>query len=351
MNRSEDKFVRRERLLKLMTMLAVLAMLALIILKVENMLVSLVLASVIYYSLNPMVNGVERGGLDRNLAILIPFLGSGFIVGLSVYLLSPLISAQVESAKSDFPTYIEGFRRLVEKINLLVNSYIGPVMQTTVTDKAAEVLQTWAQGALTDLPSIAGKIFTVSILAPFFAFFMLKDGRSVVRSLLLLVPNNLFELVLNIFHQINQQMGGFIRARALESLIVGIVVWVGLAIVDFPYSVLLAAVAGITNLIPYIGPIIGAVPAFVIAMVNQDAFSTILFVSFVYALAQIIDMVVIIPLVVAKIVNLHPVTVVIVIIIGSQVMGVLGMIISIPAASVIKLTLSAVYNHVIGFRI
>lgn len=349
--RSEDKFIKRERLFKLITLLTIGTLVLLVILRVENMLVSLIIASVIYYSLNPMVNALERAGLDRGLAILIPFTGSGIVLTLTVYLLSPLVNAQIESAKKDMPAYIEGFKTLGERINLFANTYIGPVMQESVTEKSVEFAQVWAQNAIKDIPGIAGKIFTISILAPFFAFFMLRDGRRVTRKSLEFVPNQLFELVLNLFHQINEQMGGFIRARALESLIVGAVVWIGFAIIDFPYSVLLGAVAGITNLIPYIGPIIGAVPGFVVALVNQGSTSQIILMVLVYAAAQVIDMLVIIPLVVAKIVNLHPVSVVIVIIIGSQVMGVLGMIISIPVASVIKLTLTAVYNHVVGFRI
>ncbi len=351
MEKVEEKFIRRERLFKLVTVLAMLALALLIVLKVDNLLVSLILALVIYYSLNPMVNALERGGLDRGLAILIPFTGSGAIVGLGIYMLSPLVNQQMESAKRDLPNYMAGFKTLVERMSHLANTYVGPILQTSVTDRGAEYLQAWVQSALTDIPGVAGKIFTIVILAPFFAFFMLRDGRRIARKCLELVPNNLFELVLNLFHQINQQMGGFIRARALESLIVAGVTWVGLAIIDFPYSVILAAIAGITNLIPYIGPIIGAVPGFVVALVNQDDTSTIIFMVMVYVIAQVIDMVVIIPLVVAKIVNLHPVTVVVVIIIGSQLMGVLGMIISIPVASVIKLTLNAVYNHVVGFRI
>lgn len=351
MDRVEAKFIKRERLFKLITVLAIFLVTILIVLKVENMLVSLVLALVIYYSLNPMVNALERGGMDRGLAIFIPFASSGMIVGFGIYILSPLVNQQIESAKRDMPNYIEGIKTLAERLNTLVNTYVGPVMQWSFSEQGAEYLQTWLQNAVTDLPSLAGKVFTVSILAPFFAFFMLRDGRTITRKCLEVVPNNLFELVLNLFHQINQQMGGFIRARALESVIVGAVVWIGLAMMDFPYSVLLGAIAGITNLIPYIGPVIGAVPGCVVAIVSQSDMSTSFLMIMIYVIAQIIDMIVIIPLVVAKIVNLHPVTVVIVIIIGSQLMGILGMIISIPVASVIKLTLNAVYNHVIGFRI
>jgi putative permease len=196
----------------------------------------------------------------------------------------------------------------------------------------------------------------VALLAPFLAYFMLQDGRGVSRTLLSMVPNNLIELALNLHHQINDQMGGFIRARFLEAAIVGLVVWIGLAIIGYPYAPLLAIFAALTNLIPYIGPIIGAVPAVLIALISEEGAMyhsmsiSLVIVTSIYFIAQLIDVLFIIPFVVAKIVNLHPVTVILVIIIGAQLMGILGMVISIPVASVLKLTLNAVYNHLLDFR-
>ena len=112
----------------------------------------------------------------------------------------------------------------------------------------------------------------------------------------------------------------------------------------------MAVFAGATNLIPYVGPLIGAVPGLLVAVINQNSSGTLALVGAIYVIAQAVDMLFIIPLVVAKIVDLHPVTVVIVIIVGSQIMGVLGMIISVPVASIIKLTFTEFYNHVVDFR-
>ena len=164
------------------------------------------------------------------------------------------------------------------------------------------------------------------------------------------MPNNVFELALNLNYQINRQMGDFIRARLLEAAIVGFVIWVGLAIIGFPYASILAVFAALTNLIPYVGPFIGAIPALIIGIVNNDPTFTLFLVALTYLIAQLIDIIFIIPMVVAKIVNLHPVFVVVVIIIGSQLMGILGMVISIPVASALKLTVTAVYDHLIYFR-
>jgi putative permease len=119
-------------------------------------------------------------------------------------------------------------------------------------------------------------------------------------------------------------------------VIVGLVVWLGLYSIGTPYTSILALFAGLTNLIPYLGPIIGAAPGIIIAFVNHSSLASVVFVTMVYLIAQLIDIVFVIPLVVARIVDLHPVTVVIVIIIGSQVMGILGMIISVPVASILK---------------
>src|SRR5690606_15331034 len=144
--------------------------------------------------------------------------------------------------------------------------------------------------------------------------------------------------------------GDFIRARLIEAFIVGLVVWVGLAILQFPYALFLSLFAAVMNLIPYVGPFIGAVPAFVIAIINQEPSLNVLLMSMVYFIAQLVDIVFVIPLVVARTVNLHPVTVIVVFIIGASLMGVLGMIISVPVASVLKLILYTIYDQLIKFR-
>ena len=162
-----------------------------------------------------------------------------------------------------------------------------------------------------------------------------------------LVPNNFFELFSNLRYQINDQMGGFIRARILEAGIVGLIVWIGLSLANFKYAMVLALFASITNLIPYFGPIIGAVPALVIALISGFSLFDIFIVTLPYLIAQVVDIFLIIPLLVAKIVDLHPISVVIVIIIGAQLLGVLGMIIAIPLASAFKVTIFTFYRQLV----
>ena len=167
---------------------------------------------------------------------------------------------------------------------------------------------------------------------------------------MLLVPNSVFEMVLDLQYQINRQLGQFIRARFLEASIVGLVTFLGLSLISFPFAFLLGGFAALTNLIPYIGPIIGAIPAVIIALVNNYETWDLSFLIGVYLIAQLIDAGILVPILVARIVNLHPVTVVLLIILGGQFMGILGMIISIPLANALKVTALAVYEHITQFK-
>jgi len=276
---------------------------------------------------------------------------SGLFIVVGIYLLVPLISAQAVSLKADLPKYIEGSTRMLVETEYKINSIFNHMYEIDFSRTGEAYLSSFASSFFEDLPNVLRKSLTVLLLAPFLAFFMLQDGRRVSRKILSMIPNNYFELVLNLQHQINNQMGSFIRARLFEAAIVGIVVFFGLVLFQFPYASLLALFASLTNLIPYIGPFIGAIPALVIALINGNSNYEIFLISSIYATAYLIDLAFIIPFLVAKIVNLHPVTVILVLIIGAQLMGVLGMIIAIPVASVIKLTTIAFYNHLIDFRV
>ncbi len=348
---ANQKRITAEYRIKLFSVLLILVSLIITVLFVKNLLVSLIFAFVINYLLNPITNSLERDGISRRFATLIPFILIGILSVVIVQILSPIAMNQFNSLRSDLPKYIEGTTRLFAEIDGKIDALFLSRYSLNISQQAESYLISWSTAFFEELPRLISNSLTTLILAPILAFFMILDGRNMVRRFLEIIPNNYFELALNLNHQINVQIGGFIRARILEAAIVGFVVWVGLAMIGFPNSLLLAFFAALMNLIPYIGPFIGAIPAIAIALINGLSGIELVFLCSIYTIAQIIDVVLIIPLVVAKIVNLHPVVVLVVIIIGAQIMGVLGMIISIPVASAIKVTISAIYNHLTDFRI
>jgi putative permease len=344
------KSLTRERLIKSFAVVGILILCTVVVFKTENILVSFVLGFVIYYLLAPVVNAIERTGVSRRIGVTGLFILITAVAGLGIYILLPATAGQLSAFKNELPKFIEGTTNILAISEQKLNSFLFNMYKIDISKSLGATLIIFFKGTFDNLPNIISSSLVVIILAPFFAFFMLLDGQAVAKKLLALVPNNFFELALNLQHRINVQLGDFIRARLLEAGIVGFCIWIGLTIIGFPYAVLLAVFAGLSNLIPYIGPVAGAIPAVLIALVNSVPGLEFLIVIAVYIVAQLIDNFFIIPLVVAKIVNLHPVTVAIVIIIGAQIGGILGMIISIPVASMLKLIISTIYSHLVEFH-
>lgn len=347
---SKVRRIKRQYRIQMAAFLGLLGIAFMLMFMVNNMLLSTVLAFVIYYLFGPAVNRLERSGLNRTLAITILFIVGGFVFTILLTSFYPIISAQVATLRSEIPKYITGTTNLIKNVESQL-AFMSEIFENlNLIEQTEDYLSELTKSIFEDLPLVLSQSVTVTLLAPFFAFFMLKDGPTLAKRFFGLVPNNLFEASLHLRHQINSQLGAFIRARILEAALVGGIVWIGLWVMNFPFAPILALFAALANLIPYVGPIIGILPAIIIAIINGYSFLGTLAVSIPYIIAQVIDIFFIIPIVVAKIVDLHPVTVIVSFIVGAELLGVLGMVIAIPVASVLKVTIFNVYRHLVEFR-
>jgi putative permease len=342
--------LQRERWIKLTAFAGALLAIGIVIFSIDHMLVSFLMAFVISYLLGPAVTRLERRGLTRLRAVAFIFLLFAAALAVAGYLLAPLLVDQITGIRQKLPTYTAGVNSILFDMQARLEALAGGRLKLDLVARADAVLRSGAEQLVRELPALISGSLTTLLLTPFLAFFMLKDGRDLTRGLIDMVPNSVFELTLNLQHKITEQIGSFIRARLLEALIVGLATWIGLVLIGMPYALLLAVFAAATNLIPYVGPLIGAAPAFIITVINGAGSFEILMVTLVYAVVQILDIVILIPMMVAKIVNLHPVVVVVSLIIGAQLLGVLGMLIAIPVTSALQVTLVAVYDHLLDFR-
>ena len=343
--------LRRENWIRLGAFAASFILFVVLLLKIQNLMTSVVLAVVLVYLLGPMVQMAEHKGLQRITAISVIYLVLTALLALLGASGYPLVASQYELLRDELPKYINGMTDFFTQLESRFYFLSGDAGFFDLSDRAEELIITFTSSFFEDIPNLLSRSLTTLFLAPLFAFFLLKDGRTLKRAVISFVPNQLFETVHNLQFQVNRQVGGFVRARLLGALIVGLVTLTGLLIIDFRYAPLLAAFAAVTNLIPYVGPIIGAVPALAIALINGSSGLEITAVAVVYLIAQLLDALILIPIMVAKLVNMHPVTVVVVLIAGAQLMGVLGMIISIPVYNAGKLTVSAIYQHLVDFRV
>jgi putative permease len=160
-------------------------------------------------------------------------------------------------------------------------------------------------------------------------------------------------MVRDLSYMISRQLSQFVRGRIIEAIIIGLVVTVGLSLTDIRYAPMLGIFAGVTNLIPYIGPIIGMIPGILIAFVDLGAGGQFWWIVILYILiAQLlIDNFILIPILISRVSNLHPLLVFFAIIVGGKLYGVIGMIIGVPIVSVIKIIMLEIRTYRRTFRL
>ena len=195
-----------------------------------------------------------------------------------------------------------------------------------------------------DVPKIMGNVLEWLLLTPVFTWFFLSEGQRLKQSFLHLVPNLWFERTYMLLHQFNGRFGGYIVAKTIEASILGVLLMIGLWCIGYPYAFLLGLIGGITNIVPYVGPVLGWGAALLVGILQPYGHSSLVAMTVVYLIGNLIDMAVVFPLLVSKIVNLHPLIVVASVILGSEVGGLVGMIVSVPAATFIKLVLEDVHK-------
>ncbi|MBT4792826.1 MAG: AI-2E family transporter [Halobacteriovoraceae bacterium] len=198
------------------------------------------------------------------------------------------------------------------------------------------------------LPKIIGSLLEWGIMIPLFLFFILKDERRVRFLFIKIVPNSIVERAYYLYHQFNTKFGDYIFAKAIEALIIGVIITTGLLIIGYPFAFLLGLLAAITNILPYAGPFLGFIPALIVGLVDQNPNTTLGAMIILYLVANIIDLALVFPVLVSKIVNLHPIVVVVSVILGSQFGGIVGMVISIPMAAFFKLLYQEIYLELYG---
>jgi predicted PurR-regulated permease PerM len=194
-------------------------------------------------------------------------------------------------------------------------------------------------------------IVSSAVIIPFAIFFILKDGRKLKKNLFAMVPNKYFEMSLNLFHKVDLQLGGYLRGQFLDALIIGLLSIIALWILGVDYYVLIGIFAGLANMIPYVGPISGMIVAGLVVLMNGGSGHDIVWVVGAFAIIQLIDNILVQPLVLAKSVNLHPLVIIFAIITGSQFFGLIGMLVAIPVTGILKVIVIEVYQTVKRFNV
>lgn len=315
---------------------------------VKTVVVMMVIALLLAVLLNPAVDFMESRGIHRGIAILITMLMIIGIIAFTVSLIIPGIISAVESLSSKLQSDV------ITDLNTKIEEYFAvnfnnAELARNIITKINEFGMALLSNMAEFFKSVGSFLASVAIV-PFLTFFLIKDMRIFKRAIIAKIPNKYFELSLNVMQKVGNQVSKYIQGQATDAFIVGCLSVLGLFIInlvfDNPVSqfVFIGMIAGVANLIPYLGPIVGAVPALLIAIISNPANlgAVLLWIVIVFVLVQVIDNSLVSPMVVSKSVDMHPLVVVIVVIIGGNLAGAVGMLFAVPVTGIIKVTASEV---------
>ncbi len=309
-----------------------------------------VVSAIIAYILDPIASFMEAKGLSRLQSTLLIFVSLAIMLGALFYWLVPSLIIELNFLQEGIggTQASELLSRLEETIHNNIPVLSG--QELNLYEKLQISLQSLAESFFSILVDVVSVLSTLVII-PFAVFFILKDGRKMRKTLVSIIPNRYFEMFLNLLHKVDLQLGGYLRGQFLDSMIIGLLAIIALWVLGIKYFVLIGIFAGLANMIPYVGPVSGMVIAVSVVILNNGSGQEIAWVLLAFAIIQLIDNVLVQPLVLARSVNLHPLIIIFAIIAGGEFFGIIGMLVAIPVTGILKVLSIEIYQSIKRFNL
>src|SRR5699024_8325713 len=176
---------------------------------------------------------------------------------------------------------------------------------------------------------------------PVLVFYFLKDYDSIKNYIKKLLPKKYHKQASELMYEINHSLGNYNRGQLLISLFISLMTFIVFHFLHMKYSLLLALIMGLTNIIPYFGPIIGAIPAVLIALTMSP--KLIIFILLAIFIIQLIENNLLSPYIMGKSIQIHPIAIIFALLLGGQIGGIIGMIFAVPALTILKDVFSHMY--------
>jgi putative permease len=310
----------------------------------SDILAMLAVSILVSLLFNPVVAFLEERGLSRLLAVLTVYALVVILIASSFSFLIPRVINQFNNlsatlTQENLQLFFQQFERSLKS----TFPFLKPInISEKFTNFFQNVLTSWTSN-ISDLMYSIVSLIAILVIVPFMTFFLLKDNKYLMRGIINIMPNKYFEVSYSVLNKIGVQLGRFVRGWILDAFLVGLLCGIGLKILGINNAVSIGFIAGVGHLIPYFGPIVGGIPAIIISIVQYGNFSMLPSIIIMFLTVYAIDNGFIQPNVFSKATDIHPLVIIILIIAGSQVLGVLGMLLAVPTATVVKTASKEIY--------
>lgn len=309
-----------------------------------------ILALILYYLINPLINVLEtKFHVNRIISITFVFIIILALLIWGVMSLIPFVQGQVDSLIKNWPQYWDSLNKSLQnmfsdpKLHVFKERLIQT--NTSVTKSFEKSMDKILPQTFNNLSSAVGVLTNVLVIlmtAPFILFFMLKDDKKFKESVVKFMPDRIKKSTGEMLSEISQSLSSYITGQLTVAFWVAVMFFVGYLIIGQRYALILGIVAGILNLIPYIGSTLALVPSLVIAAFIAP--SMVLKVLIVFAVEQTVETRVISPIIVGNKMQMHPVTTILVLLVSAGMYGLIGMIAGIPIFAILKIIVGRIFN-------
>ncbi|MGD8188885.1 AI-2E family transporter [Brevibacillus ginsengisoli] len=308
---------------------------------IEEVTVPFLVGLVIAYLLHPVVVLLENRKVPRLVAVLLIYASFILIITIAIVNAIPIFTKQLIELADDLPRLTGWYHSWMSEWE--ANKYFLPDTVQSGVDRVILQSKERMSHSVSDFVANAqdtiGKMLGYAVV-PFIAFYLLKDMKVIQRGTILLIPKKYRRGTLHTMREIHDSLGKYIHGQMVVSLILGALAYLGYWYIDMPYPFVLASFICITNIIPFIGPLIGALPALIIALTIST--KTVLFVAAINLVIQILEGNILSPHIVGKSLHLHPLLIIFALLVGETLGGIIGMIVAVPVLAICKVLITRI---------
>ena len=308
-----------------------------------------ILSGLLFYLLNPLVDLMEKYKINRVLAISIIFVIIAFLLIIGLAVAIPNLQRQVIIFAQNVPSYIEDADRVIDDLvtKRLPDDFRPQLEQvlaqfSTQATAWASNISSKAVNWVSAIISGTSQVIVALIIMPFMLFYLLRDGKGLRDYITQFLPNKLREPVGKVLSDVNQQLANYVRGQITVAVIVAIMFIIFFKIIGLRYAVALGVTAGVLNLVPYLGSFLAMIPALVLGLIAGPVM--LLKVIIVFIVEQTIEGRFVSPLILGSQLNIHPITILFVLLTSGSMFGIWGVLLGIPIYASAKVVISEIFD-------
>lgn len=302
---------------------------------ITTLLFPVIIAGLFYYIFRPIVHYFDTKKVPRYLSILLIYLGMIILLSIIIGAIWPYVGKQINEF-SAFPN--EKIKEVENKTVYLMDLFnfysLSHEQLRQILLVYLQKITTWLTTGFINNFSSVTKVASYIIVTPFILFYFLRDDKNVTQTFMKIVHPDFKVQTKKVLNDIDEVLSGYISGQVLVAVIVGFLIFVGYLIIGLDYAFLLALTAFVFNLIPFGGPIISTVPALFIGLAQSPfmAFKVVCIVIMVHLL----DLNLISPRIVGQRLNIHPITIILLLVASISLFGFLSLFFIVPLYAVLR---------------